>query len=156
MRQHQALPDQPVTLVETCPTVDQYLHLREQVGWAPVAANEVKGALAASLYSLCAVHDNKVIACARIIGDGGLYFYVQDMIVDSDYRGMGIGTVLMRALLKWLAAHAGEGAFIGLMAAEGAAGFYRKFGFEERPQGRPGMSISQLRLYPGTDTSPSK
>ncbi len=41
--------------------------------------------------------------------------------------------------MVWLDGHAREGSFVGLMAAEGVTGFYERYGFARRPEGRPGM-----------------
>lgn len=156
MRKHNAASDDAITLIRNRPTADQYLHLRAQTDWHTVSPQEVETAMAASLFSLLAIHENRVVGCARIIGDGGLYFYIQDMIVDRDYRGRKIGTRMMHRLLQWLSENAGDNAFIGLMAAEGADGFYRRFGFEARADGQPGMSISSSFAHDGKKISPSK
>lgn len=141
--------DGTVSLVYMRPTADQYQQLRQQAGWQQVSAREAETAMAASLCSLLAVHDNKIVACARIVGDGGLYFYIQDMLVDEDYRGQGIGTRMMNELLDWLRDNSGVNAFVGLMAAQDVGGFYRRFGFEERTANRPGMYMPGKLLHEG-------
>lgn len=156
MRKQLPSAKETVTVVAARPTADQYLHLRQQAGWDPVTLEAARRGLAESIFSLLAVDDNQVIGCARIVGDGALYFYVQDMLVDRDYRGRGIGTRLMQELLVWLRRHAGEGAFIGLMAAKDAPDFYRRFGFEDRPEGRPGMQLHAGALHDGSESSPEK
>ena len=156
MRKHNAATEDNVTLIHNRPTADQYLHLRAQTDWHPVTVQDVETAMASSLFSLLAVHQNRIIGCARIIGDGGLYFYIQDMIVDHDHRGQGIGTKMMRELLRWLSRHAGDSAFVGLMAADGAEKFYRKFGFQARAEGRAGMWIPSGSLHDDKKISPSK
>lgn len=156
MRKHLPAAKDTVTLVPARPTADQYLHLRAQAGWDPVSVADIRHGLDQSRFSLLAVDDNRVVGCARIVGDGALYFYIQDMLVDRDYRGRGIGTRLMQELLRWLRQHVGPGAFIGLMAARDAAGFYQQFGFEERPAGRPGMQLPTSMLQDGSDSSPEK
>jgi hypothetical protein len=45
----------------------------------------------------------------------------------------------MDAVLGYLEGAAKPGAFVGLMAAEGAGGFYERYGFQRRPDDRPGM-----------------
>lgn len=156
MRKHLPSAKDTVTLVAARPTADQYLHLREQAGWSLVDPEAVRQGLGDSKFSLLAVDDNRVVGCARIVGDGALYFYVQDMLVDQEYRGRGIGTRLMQECLAWLRQHAGRGAFVGLMAAQDAAAFYRRFGFENRPEGRPGMQLRPGALQAGNDSSPEK
>lgn len=156
MRKQLPSAKETVTVVAARPTADQYLHLREQAGWEAVDLEEARRGLDDSKFSLLAIDDNRVVGCARVIGDGALYFYVQDMLVDADYRGRGIGTRLMQELLAWLRRHAGRGAFIGLMAARDAEPFYRRFGFEARPDGRPGMQLPAGALQDGSDSSPEK
>lgn len=156
MRQQTIDPGPAITIVATRPTSDQYLHLRQQAGWGGADTQATESGLATSLYVVCALHDNLVVGCARIIGDGGLYFYIQDMLVDEDYRGAGTGARMMDALLDWLRKNTRPGAFVGLMAAEGASEYYRRFGFEDRPPGRPGMVLPFARLQSGMDSSPTK
>src|SRR4030065_318802 len=61
--------------------------------------------------------DGEAVGCARIVGDGGVYFYLQDVIVLPEHQGRGQGARLMDALLGALEGSARPGAFIGLMAA---------------------------------------
>jgi GNAT superfamily N-acetyltransferase len=96
--------------------------------------------LAGALFTVCALHEGNVVGCARVIGDGGLYFYPQDVIVLPRFQGRGLGKRLMEPIMRYLDEHALPGSFAGLMAAEGVSGFYRQFGFAVRPPGRPGMS----------------
>jgi len=59
-----------------------------------------------------------------VIGDGGLYFYIQDVIVHSEYQNQGFGKVLMKEFMNYISANAKTGAFIGLMAAKGLEKYY--------------------------------
>jgi GNAT superfamily N-acetyltransferase len=120
-------------------TVEEYLTLREAVGWGRRDEQMVARALASALFTVCVEHDGNIVGCGRVIGDGGLYFYLQDIIVLPEFQGMGLGTRLMESILGYLQEHAAPGAFVGLMAASGASTFYTQFGFAPRPPDRPGM-----------------
>lgn len=66
------------------------------------------------------------IAFARVITDYATRFYIVDVVVDSNYRNMGIGNLLIEAIinneiLKDLR---------GLLMTKDAQDFYKKFGFE--------------------------
>jgi hypothetical protein len=45
----------------------------------------------------------------------------------------------MDAVMRHLDASVRPGSFIGLMAAKDVEGFYRRYGFDRRPDDRPGM-----------------
>lgn len=126
-------------LVERAPTVEEYRRLRKTVGWREVANEGLVAGLASALYSCVVLDDGEVVACGRVIGDGGMYFYVQDMIVVPEYHGRGLGARVMEAILGYIGGVAKAGAFVGLMAAENAEGFYERYGFRRRPDDRPGM-----------------
>lgn len=127
------------TLEERSPTADEYRKLRAAAGWGEINTRAMSAGLRNSLYAVCAVCDEQVVGCGRVVGDGGMYFYVQDVIVLADYRGRGIGKRIMDSIVKYLDFRAEHNAFVGLMATDGAAGFYERFGFQRRPDGRPGM-----------------
>ncbi len=113
--------------------------MRQSTDWNQVDALMAEEALKNDLFSVCARYQGKTIGIGRVIGDGAIYFYIQDVIVLPEYRTQGVGTLIMERIEAYLDGHAKEGAFIGLMAAEGVVSFYRKFGYSKRPEGRPGM-----------------
>ncbi len=126
-------------VIHRSPTVAEYQSIRLTTGWDMLSDEAVQQALDRSLYSVCLLHHNEVIGCGRVVGDGGLYFYVQDVIVLPEYQSNGGGKLLMDAIMHYLHTHAPTHAFIGLMAAQGVAAFYEPYGFKPRPEDRPGM-----------------
>ena len=126
-------------LVEHSPTVEEYQKLREAIEWGNVNHEATEIGLNNSLFSVCVIFKNEVIGCGRVIGDGGIYFYIQDIIVLPEFQGKGIGKRIMNAVMNYLKEHAHFNAFIGLMAAKGVSKFYKKYGFTERSADRPGM-----------------
>ena len=119
--------------------IGDYQHLRQAVGWWETDDSATKEALANSLYSVAAVANKKVVGIGRVVGDNGLYFYIQDLIVHPTYQSRGIGREIMRMLLDYINRRAKKGAFIGLMAAKGLEDYYKDFGFLPRPDDGPGM-----------------
>jgi ribosomal protein S18 acetylase RimI-like enzyme len=126
-------------LVERSPTIEEYQRLCEAVGWETVDDEATETGLQSALFSVCVIHKGEVIGCGRVVGDGGIYFYIQDIIVLPEFQGRGLGRRIMDAVMGYLDAHAHPNAFVGLMAAKGVSGLYEKYGFAERPPGRPGM-----------------
>jgi ribosomal protein S18 acetylase RimI-like enzyme len=131
--------DDESILVERSPTVEEYHRLCRAVGWEHVDDEATEMGLRSALFSVCMIHKDQVIGCGRVIGDGGIYFYIQDVIVLPEFQGRGLGRRIMDAVMSYLSSHAHPNAFVGLMAAEGVSHFYERYGFAERPPGRPGM-----------------
>ena len=126
-------------LVERSPTIEEYQRLREATGWESPDTEAMKTGLSNALYSVCVIYNEEVIGCGRVVGDGGIYFYIQDVIVLPEFQRMGIGQRIMEAVMSYFHSRAHTNAFIGLMAAQGVSQFYKKYGFFERPPDRPGM-----------------
>jgi len=126
-------------LIERSPTTEEYRNIRQAIGWGDTDAEATCNGLSNSLFSVCVEFENSIIGCGRIIGNGGIYFYIQDVIVLPDFQRRGVGTQIMNSLLTYIRTHAHTNSFIGLMAAKEAAGFYERFGFGKRPSNGPGM-----------------
>jgi ribosomal protein S18 acetylase RimI-like enzyme len=123
------------------PTVTEYTKLRNLVGWWEVDENATGKALENSLFSVVATEHGTIIGFGRIIGDGGLYFYIQDLIVHPEFQAKGLGKILMKELMSYITAKAKSGAFVGLMAAKGLEKYYEQFGFKARDKDTPGMYL---------------
>ncbi len=120
-------------------SVLKYQSLRKTTGWDMLDDAVVKNALEKDLYSVAVIDGDRYIGMARVVGDGGMYFYIQDVIVHPDLQGKGIGTLLMAYVERYIESHAPHNAFVALMAAKGVAEFYKKYGYAERPENKPGM-----------------
>jgi len=128
-----------IAIVERAPTPGEYRRLRASVGWNELSPDGIRAGLGGSLYSVVLERDGDAVGCGRVVGDGGVYFYVQDVIVVPELQGLGWGARIMDAVMRYLDASVRPGSFIGLMAAKDVEGFYRRYGFDRRPDDRPGM-----------------
>ena len=126
---------------ESIPLGTDYMTLRALVGWSVVSRKAIDSSLPNSLYSICVYHDNQLIGYGRVIGDNGIYFYIQDVIVHPRFQRMGIGRKIMIKILNFLKTHADPTAFVGLMVAKGYFAFYKPYGFKIRPTDAPGMFL---------------
>ncbi len=120
--------------------VHEYQYLRQTTDWFQLEDDVVEKALQNDLYSVCVFDGDKIIGMGRIVGDGAIYFYIQDIIVIPEYKGKGVGKIIMNSIENYLTNMSNKNSFVGLMAAEGVAGFYYQFGYKERPADKPGMS----------------
>ena len=80
----------------------------------------------------------------RIVGDGAMYFYLQDVVVAPHCQGQGIGELVMKELEIYLARTASKGATIGLLSAKGKENFYRRFGYLTRPNDSLGNGMCKF------------
>jgi GNAT superfamily N-acetyltransferase len=88
--------------------------------------------------------ENDLIAMGRVIGDGFITFYIQDIIVWKEFQRKGIGTNIMKRIMEYLSRVATEEAIIGLFAAKGKESFYEKFNFIPRPNEEFGKGMIQF------------
>lgn len=117
----------------------EYQSIRATTGWAFHNDKAIDKALQNDLFSICAYDKDKLVGIGRVIGDGAIYFYLQDIIVIPAYQKQGIGKVLMKNIENYLSIHTNENSFVGLMAADGVKSFYEKYGYKVRPESKPGM-----------------
>jgi GNAT superfamily N-acetyltransferase len=125
--------------IERPPEAADYRRLRRSVGWEDLEEEAVIAGLRNALYSLTVVFRGETVGCGRVVGDGAIYFYIQDVIVEPGLQGRGLGRCIMDRVMGFIRHNARHNSFIGLMAASGAARFYERYGFKERPDDRPGM-----------------
>lgn len=131
-------------IIEGMPSAEEYNRLRQRVGWDGYDPGVIARALPQTLYGVCAILDGNIIGMARVIGDGGLVYYIQDVIVDPNYQRQGIGTQMMDRVMAYIGDHAAQNSIIGLMAAHGKESFYERYGFVRRPIDRLGCGMTRF------------
>lgn len=77
---------------------------------------------------IVAVKDKKIIGMARVISDSINDAYIQDFTVLKNYRNLGIGTKILKFILKILIKRNFK--WIGLIAEKKAYSLYKKCGFK--------------------------
>ena len=131
-------------LLEETPDAKEFNALRELMNWRLMSEKATTTALNNSLYSCCVRHHSRLIGFARVIGDGAMYHYVQDVMIHPEFQGQGIGKVIMQRIEDWLNRVQQQGCTMALLAAEGKEGFYKKFGYQERPGLNTGAGMSKI------------
>lgn len=140
-----------ITIKQEIPDAEEYFRLFETTGWNKgynADKDELFSAIDTSWFSLCAYNNNnELIGFGRLISDGVLYAFVCDMIVLPEYQKQGIGSSILNKLIE----HCNEQKVrvLWLFSASGRSGFYKKFGFEERPSSAPGMQLALNINIPG-------
>ena len=125
---------------------DLFLHLYRSVGWDAPGVDQITKALDGSLATFCAYDGNIPVGMARLIGDGGMSFYIKDFAVLPEYQGQGVGRTLMNAMESWIQEQMKPGWAVSLelISSKGAEAFYEKFGFVQRPNDWDGAGMLKM------------
>lgn len=116
-------------------TPELFLDLYKSVGWEPPCIEQARIALKNTSATFTCYDGERPVGMVRVIGDGGMSFYIKDFVVVPSYQGKGAGKCLMTALeryvkeckpLDWAVS-------LELISSKEAVNFYKKYGFEERP-----------------------
>lgn len=116
-------------------TPELFLELYGSVGWEPPCPEQVRTALRHSLATFTCYDGDRPVGMVRLLGDGGMSFYIKDFAVRPAYQGKGVGTGLLMALERYVrdCKPRDWAVSLELISSWEAVSFYRRFGFEERP-----------------------
>lgn len=128
--------------------VQDYLRIRAEVGWITLLDTQAKKALDNSICVFGAYDDDHLIGMGRIVGDGAVICYIQDLIVVPDYQSKGVGSMLLTHLTEYVRNLKEQDSqmMLCLMCAKGREQFYEKHGFIARPTSELGPGMIQYLL----------
>jgi ribosomal protein S18 acetylase RimI-like enzyme len=123
-------------------TAEQFLILRESVGWTG-KLHQIEKAIEKGLYNIIAKDKGRIVGMGRLVGDGMMYWYMQDVIILPQYQGKGIGKQMVERMLEYIRQNSisGTTVTVGLMAALGKEPFYEKLDFILRPNNSMGAGM---------------
>lgn len=132
-----------ITIKENQIDLNTYMELRESVNWKKLDKVQAQKALDNSLYLICAYDGDVPVGMGRIVGDGAVIDYIQDLVVRPEYQGKGVGKLIIEELIDYVknTNQKGNEIMLCLMCAKGREEFYKKFDFIARPTDAlgPGM-----------------
>ncbi len=118
-------------LVDNVLKAEDFVRLKVAAGFMDRPFEQADRAIGNGLFNVSAISDGKVIGMGRLVGDGAMYWYLQEIIVLPEYQGKGFGRSIVDRLIEYIMSSAIPGTKIevGLTAAEGKDTFYEKWGF---------------------------
>ncbi len=127
-------------------TPELFLDLYTSVGWEAPAVQQVKEALKNTLVTFTAYENHNAVGMVRLIGDGGMSFYIKDFAVRPSFQSKGVGTILIESIERYIKENIDENWAVSLelISTKDAVGFYIKRGFEERPCEWDGPGIFKM------------
>lgn len=134
-----------IILKENALDADTYLKLRKSVKWKKLSYEQAEKALKNSLYTVCAYEFDRPVGMGRIVGDGAVICYIQDLVVVPDAQAAGIGSQIVEMLIEYVDSLRMEGTemMLDLMCAKGREMFYEKHHFIARPTENLGPGMIQ-------------
>jgi len=127
---------------ESPPTLQEYNRLRELVGWGTYDASSAATGLRNSLFTISLRERGELVAFGWVVGDKRITFYIQDVIVVPERRGLGYARAVMDRIMNYIRSTAAPGAVVGLMSAGGFERLYEQYGFVRRPAGKLGAGMT--------------
>ena len=116
-------------------TTAVFLDLYTAVGWEPPCQEQVETALQNTLMTFTAWENRTPVGMVRLLGDGGMSFYLKDFAVRPAYQGAGVGSALIEAVENYIRSSipTAWAVSLELISTLPAVNFYKSKGFEERP-----------------------
>ncbi|WP_081667946.1 GNAT family N-acetyltransferase [Butyrivibrio sp. WCD2001] len=126
-----------IELIDNILTPEDFVRLRVAAGFAEIPVPHAGKALQNGIINVSALKDGELIGMGRLVGDGAMYWYLQEIVVLPEYQGMGIGTMIVNHLVDYAVKNSSTGKFttIGGVSAKGKEGFYKNLGFDVIPNG---------------------
>lgn len=113
-------------------SAEEFITLWETVWGQAPTLEQIRLAMAHTLFRVSVFDGDTIVAMARMNGDMGLCYYIKDVVVRPEYQGNGIGRMLINELLKFIEDNGVKGTeiFVELCAMPDKIPFYKKFGFD--------------------------
>ena len=115
--------------------MELFLELYTSVGWEPPCKAQIEKALQNTIATFVAYDGDSAVGMVRLIGDGGMSFYIKDFVVLPVCQGKGVGRSLIEAIESYIRKHIDKewAVSLELISTVEAQNFYEKMGFEARP-----------------------
>ena len=129
---------------EIKPFTEDYIKLRKKVGFFGLTLDQAHKSLNNAIKVICAYEEDKLVGMGRLIGDGAVICYIQDVMVDPGCRGKCVGKTIVKKLIECAEDMVCPGTqmYLGLMSVKGTEEFYEKCGFVRRPNERFGSGLT--------------
>ncbi|MET3791158.1 GNAT family N-acetyltransferase [Aquamicrobium terrae] len=123
------------------PSVEDYMRLRAAGGLSAFSRDAASIGLKGTRFAALVMHGDKVVGMGRLIGDGGCFFQIVDIVVEPEHQGKGLGKAIMAALMEHVKTALPSSAYVSLIADVPANKLYEQFGFRETAPKSLGMAF---------------
>ena len=120
-------------IIERIPEVAEFQLTRQVLDYDMVDDEIVERALRNSLFAVCAERDGLLIGCGRVVGDGGIYFFIEDLMILPGLEQVGeeksIIDCMMDEIMTYLRKVAPPNSFFCIKDSKAAREHCRQYGF---------------------------
>lgn len=112
-----------------------FLELYTSVGWETPVIQQVKEALKNTLVTFTVYENNHAVGMVRLIGDGGMSFYIKDFAVIPSFQFKGVGTILLESIERYIKENIDENWAVSLelISTKEAVEFYKRKALKKDP-----------------------
>ena len=121
-----------IRLVDNVLQAEDFIRLRIEAGFVEIPVEHARKALQNGLLNVSAIYKGELVGMGRLVGDGAMYWYLQEIVILPQFQRKGIGTMIVNHLVDYAKANSTTGKFttIGGVSAKGKELFYEKMRFE--------------------------
>lgn len=133
------------TILDNRLRADDYIRLFAAAGWGEPPRDMTEKALKNSYATFSVEANGRVIAMARLLGDGAMAFFLKDFVVEPQMQGRGFGKALLAHVEEYIRLQLDNGweGYLQLVSSKGKEGFYQKMGFAAHPHEHSGPGMSK-------------
>lgn len=137
-----------IKIYENIMTMASMQQMRLLCGLDLLESGMLKRALANSHFTLTANLGDRTVGMLRVVGDGSFVFVIVDVMVDPEFRNMGIASSLITYALSKIEKILPGGVLgtVSLFSIKGKETLYNRLGFKALPSGNmgPGMQVTVI------------
>lgn len=87
-----------IRLIDNILQAEDFIRLRIQAGFVEIPVEHARKALRNGLMNVSAIYNGELVGMGRLVGDGAMYWYLQEIIILPQFQRKGIGTMIVNHL----------------------------------------------------------
>lgn len=100
-----------VILVDNILQAEDFVRLRKETGFVEIPVEHAQKALQNGLLNVSALYNGELVGMGRLVGDGAMYWYLQEIIILSQFQRNGVGTMIINHLVDYVKKNSTTGKF---------------------------------------------
>ena len=90
-----------IRLIDNILQAEDFIRLRIQAGFVEIPVEHARKALRNGLMNVSAIYNGELVGMGRLVGDGAMYWYLQEIIILPQFQRKGIGTMIVNHLVDY-------------------------------------------------------